>query len=137
MLIFISSAVRSPIRRLCFFRIYRTKASSKSSPATLMDVLTTGPPREITAISAVPPPISTIILPQALDISTPAPIAAATGSSMITTSRAPALYVASSTAFRSTSVAPLGMQTAIRGLRNVRFPTALVIKYLSIFSVTV
>ena len=55
-----------------------------------MEVLTTGPPKEITAISAVPPPISTIMFPHALPISIPAPMAAATGSSIIATSRAPA-----------------------------------------------
>ena len=55
-----------------------------------MEALTTVPPKEITAISAVPPPISTIIFPQALEISIPAPIAAATGSSIIVTERAPA-----------------------------------------------
>ena len=50
-LILMSSAVRSPIRRLCFFRTKRTMASSKSSPASFRDVFTTVPPREITAIS--------------------------------------------------------------------------------------
>ena len=61
----------------------------KSSRAHL-DVLTTVPFKEITAISAVPPPISTIIFPHGLEISIPAPIAAATGSSIIETSLAPA-----------------------------------------------
>ena len=56
----------------------------------MIEVLTTVPPSEITAISVVPPPISTIILPQGLDISIPAPIAAAIGSSIIATSLAPA-----------------------------------------------
>lgn len=51
---------------------------------------TTVPPREMTAISAVPPPISTIMFPHALEMSIPAPMAAATGSSMMETSRAPA-----------------------------------------------
>ena len=37
----------------------------------------------------------------------------------------------------ATSVAPLGMQTLMRGLRRVRVPVAFLIKYLSIFSVTV
>ena len=55
-----------------------------------MDVLTTVPPKEITAISVVPPPISTIMLPQGLEISIPAPMAAAIGSSIIATSLAPA-----------------------------------------------
>jgi hypothetical protein len=65
-------------------------ASSKSSPAILIEALTTVPPKEITAISDVPPPMSTIILPQGLEISIPAPIAAAIGSSMMDTSLAPA-----------------------------------------------
>ena len=55
-----------------------------------MEVLTTGPPKEMTAMSAVPPPMSTIMFPQALPMSIPAPMAAATGSSMIATSLAPA-----------------------------------------------
>ena len=87
-----------------------------------MEVLTTVPPREITAISEVPPPISTIMLPHGREISIPAPIAAAIGSSMIATSLAPASYVASSTAFFSTSVTPLGTQTLIRGLRKRDLP---------------
>ena len=122
--IFISSAVLSPIRRLCFFLIYLTIASSKSSPAILIDVLTTVPPREITAMSDVPPPMSTIIFPHGLAISIPAPIAAAIGSSIIFTSLAPAWNVASSTAFRSTSVTPLGTQMLISGFRNLCLPTA-------------
>ena len=70
--------------------MYLTIAPSKSSPAILIEVLTTVPPKEITAISVVPPPISTIILPHGLEISIPAPIAAAIGSSIIATSLAPA-----------------------------------------------
>ena len=128
-LILISSAVRSPIRRLCFFRIYRTIASSKSSPAILIEVCTTAPPSEITAISAVPPPISTIILPHGFPISIPAPIAAATGSSMRCTSLAPAANAASSTALFSTSVTPLGTQMLILGFLNVLFPIAFLTKY--------
>ena len=103
-------------------------ASSKSSPATLIDVLTTVPPSEITAISAVPPPISTIILPHGLAMSIPAPIAAAIGSSIIATSLAPASYVASSTAFFSTSVTPLGTHTLIRGFLKRVFPHDFCIK---------
>ena len=52
------------------------------------------------------------------------PMAAAIGSSMIFTSLAPAWNVASSTAFFSTSVTPLGTQTLILGLRNVFLPRA-------------
>ena len=52
------------------------------------------------------------------------PIAAAIGSSIMDTSRAPACRVASSTAFLSTWVTPLGTQTAIRGFRNAFRPIA-------------
>ena len=79
------------MRRLCFLRIYLIIASSKSSPAIFTDALTTEPPSEITATSLVPPPISTIMLPQGFDMSIPAPIAAAIGSSIMATSLAPAL----------------------------------------------
>ena len=136
-LILISSAVLSPIRRLCFLRINLTMASSKSSPAIFIEVLTTAPPREITAISVVPPPISTIMFPHGFAISMPAPIAAAIGSSIISTDLAPACQVASSTAFFSTSVTPLGTQTAILGFLNVLLPIAFWMKCLIIFSVTV
>ncbi len=61
--IFKVSAVFSPIINLYFSLIYLIIFSSKSLPATLNDSLTTIPPKEITAISAVPPPTSTIILP--------------------------------------------------------------------------
>ena len=98
--------------------MYLTMASSKLSPAILIEVLTTVPPREITAISAVPPPISTIMFPHGFEISIPAPIAAAIGSSMMATSLAPA----SSTAFFSTSVTPLGTHTLIRGFLKRLFP---------------
>lgn len=55
-------------------------------PAVLTYMLET----QVAAISAVPPPISTIIFPHGFAMSIPAPIAAATGSSMIETSLAPA-----------------------------------------------
>ena len=58
-----------------------------SSPATLMELLATIPPREITATSVVPPPISTIILPLGSEIIMFAPIAAAIGSSSKKTSQ--------------------------------------------------
>ena len=104
MFIFKSSAVLSPIIMLCFFLMYLTIYSSNLSPAILSDVLTTDPPSEITAISVVPPPISTTILPHGLAISIPAPIAAAIGSSIKYTFLAPACVAASITAFFSTSV---------------------------------
>ena len=135
--ILISSAVCSPMRRLYFFLTYLTIASSKSSPATLIEELTTIPFKEITATSVVPPPISTIIFPHGLEISTPAPIAAAMGSSMIATSLAPARYAASSTAFFSTSVIPLGTQILILGFLKDILPSDFWIKYFNICSVMV
>ena len=46
---------------------------------------------DITAISVVPPPMSTTMFPHGLDISIPAPIAAAIGSSIKYTFLAPCL----------------------------------------------
>jgi hypothetical protein len=54
-----------------------------SSPAMRIEDLVTIPPREITATSLVPPPTSTIIDPCASFTGSPAPIAAASGSSMV------------------------------------------------------
>ena len=65
-------------------------AVSKASPATRREQLVTIPPRDITAISVVPPPISTTILPVASSTGRPAPIAAAIGSSIKYASLAPA-----------------------------------------------
>ena len=88
--------------RFTYWRI----ASSILSPATRTDWLLTIPPREMTATSVVPPPMSTIMLPDGSVMGSPAPIAAASGSSMRYTSRAPALCADSRTARRSTSVQP-------------------------------
>ena len=55
------------------------------------------------------------MLPRAASTGSPAPIAAAIGSSISTTSRAPACITASSTARRSTSVIPDGIHTITRG----------------------
>ena len=90
-------------------------ASSIASPPTRSDCEATMPPSEITAISLVPPPTSTIRLPVGSATGSPAPIAAAIGSSMRNASRAPALRVASSTARRSTPVSPEGTHTTTRG----------------------
>ena len=76
-----SSAVRSPIRRLKLRRTNWTRPWSISSPPMRIDLLATMPPSEITATSVVPPPMSTIIEPVASWIGIPAPIAAAIGSS--------------------------------------------------------
>ena len=48
------------------------------------------PPSEITATSVVPPPMSTTMFPVGSLTGRPAPIAAAIGSSMMYTRRAPA-----------------------------------------------
>lgn len=101
---------------------------SNVSLEILTELETTVPASEITAISVVPPPMSTIIFPHGFVMSIPDPIAAATGSGTISTSRAPAWYVASSTAFRSTSVTPDGTQMLILGFRNALLPIAFWIK---------
>ena len=74
------------------------------------------PPSEITATSVVPPPMSTTMLPVGSLTGRPAPIAAAIGSSMMYTRRAPAWWPASLTALCSTPVMPLGTATTTRGL---------------------
>ncbi len=76
----------------------------------------TMPESAITAISVVPPPISTIMLPTGASTSSPTPIAAAIGSAIRCTSFAPACSAESLTARFSTSVTPLGTQTTIRRL---------------------
>ena len=78
------------------------------------------PPSEITATSVVPPPTSTTMLPAGSCTGSPAPIAAAIGSSMMYTRRAPAWCPASLTALCSTPVIPLGTATTSRGLARCR-----------------
>jgi hypothetical protein len=80
-----------------------------------MDWQVTTPPSEITATSVVPPPTSTTMVPAGSDTGSPAPIAAAIGSSMRYTRRAPAWRPASCTAPCSTPVIPLGTATTSRG----------------------
>ncbi len=94
-------------------------AWSISSPPTRMDSEATMPPSEITATSVVPPPTSTTMLPGSCTGS-PAPIAAAIGSSMMYTRLAPAWRPASFTALCSTPVIPLGTATTSRGLARCR-----------------
>ena len=79
-------------------------------------MLITIPPKDITATSVVPPPISTIIFPLGSSISISAPTAADIGSSIKYTSLAPARITASSTALSSTSVIPDGTPTKTLGL---------------------
>ena len=91
-------------------------ASSKLLPPTRRLLLTTIPPRAMTAISLVPPPMSMIMFPDGPLIGTLAPIAAASGSSIRYASRAPALSAASRTARFSTEVTPAGTLIITSGL---------------------
>ena len=68
------------------------------------------------AISDVPPPISTTIFPLASSTGSPAPIAAAIGSSINLTSLAPAPRTDSLIALLSTCVDLQGTQTRTLGL---------------------
>jgi len=78
------------------------------------------PPRESTATSVVPPPTSTTIEPVGSVTGSPAPIAAAIGSSIKKTRLAPALSADSWIARRSTAVEPDGTQTMICGVAKLR-----------------
>jgi len=89
----------------------------------------------MTATSVVPPPMSTTMLPLGSVMGRPAPMAAAIGSSIRYTSRAPAPSALSLTARFSTSVMPNGTQMMMRGLTRVRRLCALAMKYRSIASV--
>lgn len=80
--------------------------------------------------------MSTTILPHGLEMSIPAPIAAAIGSSIKYTFLAPACEAASITAFFSTSVTWEGIHIIILGEKR-NFPQTLLIKCFNIFSVTV
>ena len=132
-----SSAVRSPRSRLYSRRAKLTMSWSISSPPMRMLRLTTIPPRLMTATSVVPPPMSTMREPVGSETGSPAPIAAAMGSSMRRAQRAPALSAASRTARFSTSVTPDGIPITIRGrgMSPIRSWTRCT-KYLIICSVT-
>ncbi len=80
--IFTFSAVDSPMMRLCTLRTCLMIASSNSSPPTRMALVTTMPPREITEISVVPPPMSQIMCPAGSRMGMFAPMAAAMDSWM-------------------------------------------------------
>lgn len=82
------------------------------------------PPSEMTATSVVPPPMSTTIEPRGSATGSPAPIAAAIGSSIRWTALAPARFEAWTMARRSTGVTPDGTQITIR-VRGRRPGTAL------------
>ena len=74
------------------------------------------PDREMIATSVVPPPMSSTMEPEASEMGMPAPMAAAMGSSIRYTSRAPAPAADSRIARRSTWVEPQGTQISTRGL---------------------
>ncbi len=131
-----SSAVVSPMTRLCFLLKYCTIQSSISSPATSRDFATTIPPSEMTATSVVPPPMSQIMLACGSDTGSSEPMAAAIGSSIRYTSLAPACSADSCTARFSTSVMPDGMPITIRGCRRLRLLWTFRMKYLIISCVT-
>ena len=133
--IFTSSAVRSPIMRLYRLRTKFAIASSSLLPAARTLRETTMPPSEITAISAVPPPMSMMRLPLGPEIGMFAPIAAASGSSIRCAARAPARIAASFTARRSTLVTPDGTQIMSSGRKMRMLPQTLSMKCLSMCSV--
>ena len=91
---------------------------------------------EITAMSVVPPPMSTTMFPLGSSIGSPAPIAAAIACSTRYTSLARARYAESCTARFSTGVISLGTPITIRGCTSTRRLCAFWMKYVSIFSVT-
>ena len=95
-----------------------------SSPPTGTAFHVITPSRASIAISEIPPPTSTTMLPTGSWIGRPAPIAAAKVSSKSVAERAPASVTASSTARRSTGVRAEGTQTSTRGLENLATPMA-------------
>ena len=80
--------------------------------------------------------MSTTMLPVASETGRPAPTAAAMGSSIRSTLLLPACRAASSTARRSTSVTPEGMQMTMRGRLRAPALRAFFIKYFSMAAVT-
>ena len=72
------------------------------------------------ATSVVPPPMSTTMLPDGSVTGRPAPMAAAIGSSISSTLRAPAPSALSWMARRSTAVEPEGTQMMTSGLEKRR-----------------
>jgi hypothetical protein len=99
-------------------------SSFNLSPAIRIFCDTTTPPREITATSVIPPPISTIKCPFGSFKSKPLPIAMAKDFSIKYTSLTPALWKTSSTAFFSTSVQLEGTPTTAL-FTNQNFPALL------------
>ena len=139
--IFTRSAVLSPITLPYLRRTKLTIASSKRSPPMRTESENTTPFSDSMAISVVPPPMSTTIEPIASSTGRPAPMAAAMGSSIKKTSRAPALKADSLIARFSTSVAIQGTQINTLGLGGIKLlviaaECTFLIKCCSIFSVT-
>ncbi len=93
-------------------------ALSMSKLPTRIACNATMPPSEITAVSVVPPPTSTTMLPSGSWIGRLAPMAAAIGCSIKYAPAAPARRAASSTARFSTSVMADGTQINTRGRLN-------------------
>ena len=75
------------------------------------------------------------MLPEGSLTGSPAPMAAAMGSSMTLTCRAPAFMLAVFTARFSTSVTPEGMQITTRGLTKRLLPQTFLMKYSSMLVV--
>ena len=121
--ILISSADFSPIATSYARRRWSWIAASRSNPPRRVEPPETTPPIEATAISVVPPPMSTIRFPIGSWIGRRAPTAAASGSSTSTTSRPPANFTASRTARRSTSEDSLATHASTRGLGKRETPT--------------
>ena len=124
----ICSAVRSPINNLYLSLTNLIISASITSPAIFNDELVTMSPKDNTAISVVPPPISITIFPVGLLISRPAPIAATFGSSSINTFLAPHLSATSLIADFSIDVIFDGQQIKIVGLAKIPFKFNLLIK---------
>ena len=119
MAILASSAMRFPMMRLYFRRTYLMIASSNALPAVLIEREMAMPLKDSTPMSVVPPPMSTIKVPCGSSILTPAPIAAATGSSIRQIFRTPAELMAFTTARFSTSVIKQGTLTTTRGIKTL------------------
>ena len=119
----ICSAVRSPIATPYSALMKFWIAVSISNEPTRTASRATTPPIEISAVSVVPPPTSTMRFPMGSLIGRPDPIAAASGCSMSRASAAPALRAASVTALRSTAVIADGTQITTLGLLKRETPT--------------
>src|SRR5207247_9540731 len=93
-------------------------AGASARPPTPTDRSASVPERDITATSVVAAPSSQIALARTSAIGNPAPIAAASGSSMSHTCLAPAAIAASVTARRSPDVNAEGTDLTQSGLNR-------------------